>query len=61
MYIHELKEKFSLHKNYQTDDVNELLDFAKKSYIHNEISSSEYKKIVRELESQGAKMPGDYF
>ncbi|WP_019155979.1 YppF family protein [Robertmurraya massiliosenegalensis] len=57
MLVHELKEKFSIHKQYQTEDVNELLDFAKKAYVSNEITSSEYKKLVRELESQGAKMP----
>lgn len=59
MYVHDLKEKFSLHKQYTTEDVNELLDFAKKAYILNEISSSEYKNLVRELESQGAKLPID--
>jgi hypothetical protein len=59
MYVHELKEKFSNHKKYQTEDVNELLDFAKKAYISNEITSGEYKVLVRELESQGAKMPAE--
>jgi hypothetical protein len=59
MYVHELKEKFSNHKQYNTEDVNELLDFAKKAYVLNEITSSEYKKLVRELESQGATMPND--
>lgn len=59
MYVHDLQERFSHHKQYRTEDVNELLDFAKKAYIFNEISSSEYKKLVRELESQGAKMPSD--
>ncbi|MDF1507765.1 YppF family protein [Robertmurraya sp. DFI.2.37] len=57
MFVHELKEKFSIHKQYQAEDVNELLDFAKKAYVSNEITSSEYKKLVRELESQGAKLP----
>lgn len=59
MYVHELKEKFSTSKKYETEDVNELLDFAKKVYISNEISLSEYKNLVRELESQGAKTPHD--
>lgn len=57
MHIHELQEKFSRHKNYVTDDVNELLDFAKKAYIYNEISTGEYKRIVRELELKGASLP----
>lgn len=59
MYVHELKEKFANHKQYSTEDVNELLDFAKKAYVTNEITSSEYKKLVRELESLGAKIPAD--
>lgn len=57
MYVHDLKEKFSIHKHYSTEDVNELLDFAKKAYISNEISTSQYKKLVRELEAQGAQSP----
>lgn len=59
MLVHELQEKFSIYKNYVTDDVNELLDFAKKAYISNEISLTQYKSLVRELESQGAKIPHD--
>lgn len=57
MTVHELKEKFFSHKNYEAEDVNVLLDFAKKAYIYNEISVSDYKNIVRELESLGAKIP----
>lgn len=57
MYVHDLKEKFSNHRQYSTEDVNELLDFAKKAYISNEISTSQYKKLVRELEAQGAQLP----
>ena len=59
MYVHELKEKFTNTKKYQTEDVNELLDFAKKAYISNEITSGEYKKLVRELEYQGAQIPSE--
>lgn len=59
MHVHELQKRFSVHRNYVTDNVNELLDFAKKIYITNEITTSEYKKLVRELESQGAKIPHD--
>lgn len=57
MTVHELKEKFFSHKKYVTEDVNVLLDFAKKAYIFNEITVSDYKNIVRELESLGAKVP----
>lgn len=57
MTVHELKLKFLQFKDYLTDDVNELLDFTKKSYVYNEISICEYRNLVRELETLGAKLP----
>ncbi|MEH7418245.1 YppF family protein [Neobacillus drentensis] len=57
MNIHELKSKFIQSRDYNTDDVNTLLDFAKKEYIHNEINIKEYRILVRELENQGAVIP----
>lgn len=57
MYVHELKEKFFQFREFETDDANELLDFAKRAYIHDEISICEYRKLVRELESLGAVIP----
>ena len=59
MLVHELMEKFSLQKNYSPENVNALLDFAKKAYIFNEITTRQYKNLVRELESRGAKIPDD--
>lgn len=57
MDIHELKSRFNQSRDYQTDDVNALMDFAKKAYIHNEITIKEYRLLVRELENQGAEIP----
>lgn len=57
MNVHELKLKFLQIKDYLTDDANELLDFTKKAYVHNEISICEYRNLVRELEKLGAKIP----
>ncbi|WP_040208410.1 YppF family protein [Neobacillus jeddahensis] len=57
MDIRELKSKFIQSRDYTTDDVNALMDFAKKEYIHNEISITEYRLLVRELENQGAVIP----
>ncbi|MBL4954175.1 YppF family protein [Neobacillus sp. OS1-32] len=57
MNIRELKEKFIKSRNYFTEDVNALMDFAKKTYIYNEISIKEYRTLVRELESHGATFP----
>jgi YppF-like protein len=60
MDIRSLKSKFNQSRDYHTDDVNALMDFAKKAYIHNEINIKEYRLLVRELESQGAVIPDDY-
>jgi hypothetical protein len=60
MDIRSLKSKFNQSRDYCTDDVNALMDFAKKAYIHNEITIKEYRLLVRELESQGAVIPDDY-
>lgn len=57
MDIRELKGKFIQSRDYNTDDVNALMDFAKKAYIQNEISIKEYRQLVRELENQGAVIP----
>ncbi|MEH7117137.1 YppF family protein [Neobacillus vireti] len=57
MDIHALKSKFIQSRDYNTDDVNALLDFARKTYIHNEITINEYRFLIRELENQGAVIP----
>jgi hypothetical protein len=57
MDIRELKSKFIQSRDYKTDDVNTLLDFAKKEYILNEINIKEYRFLIHELESQGAVIP----
>ena len=60
MDIRELKSKFNQSRDYTTDDVNALLDFAKKSYIVSEIDVKEYCFLIRELENQGAVIPVHY-
>lgn len=60
MNISELKQKFIQYKEYSPDNINELMDFAKKAYIHNEINIKEYRFLVRELEAQGAVVPDIY-
>jgi hypothetical protein len=57
MDIRELKSKFIQSRAYTTDDVNALMDFAKKAYIQNDINIKEYRLLVRELEKQGAVVP----
>lgn len=60
MTVHELKVKFFQFREYETDNVNELLDFARKNYITNVISITDYRNLVRELDSLGAIPPDDY-
>jgi hypothetical protein len=60
MDIQVLKGKFNQSRDYKTDDVNALMDFAKKAYIHNEININDYRLLVRELEAQGAVIPENY-
>ncbi|MDQ0197551.1 YppF family protein [Neobacillus ginsengisoli] len=60
MDIRELKSKFIQSRDYNTDDANALMDFAKKAYIHNEIDIKDYRLLVRELEKQGAVIPDNY-
>jgi YppF-like protein len=59
MDIRALQSKFLQSRDYHTDDVNELMDFAKKAYIQNEIDIREYRLLVRELEAGGAVIPND--
>lgn len=59
MNISELKSLFIQSKDYSTENVNELLDFARKAYIHNEINIKEYSLLVRDLEAKGAFLPLD--
>ncbi|WP_045517289.1 YppF family protein [Neobacillus niacini] len=60
MDIRSLKSKFNQSRDYSTDDVNALMDFAKKAYIHNEIDIKKYRLLVGELEALGAVIPDDY-
>lgn len=53
MNIHELKSKFMEKRNFSTENVGELMNFAKTKYIQNEISIKEYRHLVRELEALG--------
>ncbi len=55
MTIHELKEKFLRKRSYLIEDVTQLLDFAKQTYINNEISLREFRDVIRELEAAGAE------
>lgn len=57
MDINELKCRFLQSRDFATDNVNELMDFAKRAYIQNEITIKEYHILVGDLEAQGAITP----
>ncbi|MBM7713599.1 putative membrane protein [Bacillus thermophilus] len=57
MSIHELKQKFMMKRSHAIEDVSQLLDFAKQTYINNEITVKEFRNIIRELEALGARNP----
>lgn len=61
MTIHELKEKFLQKRSYLIEDVTQLLDFAKQTYINNEISVREFRDVIRELEAAGAELNDTVF
>ena len=57
MFVHELRNKFIAKKEYEPTTANELLDFARQTYIRGELSLSDYRNIIRILEEEGAKKP----
>ncbi|AEH47490.1 YppF family protein [Parageobacillus thermoglucosidasius] len=57
MNMAELKNKFIAVKNYEPTDVNELLDFARQTYLRGEITIAQYRDLARELELAGAYKP----
>ncbi|MBP1931648.1 YppF family protein [Ammoniphilus resinae] len=57
MTLEDLVEKFVLAKNDKPSDVNELLDFLQKDYVNGNLPIQLYRKLFRELDSQGAVKP----
>ena len=60
MNVHELAMQFVQKRNYSPENVNELLDFTKRAYVHDDICISVYRNLVRELEAQGAEAPDSF-
>ncbi|MBE7118906.1 YppF family protein [Bacillus cereus] len=57
MVLGDLKQAFSQKKGYCTENMNELLDFARHCYLDGNICISDYRTLIRELEINGAKKP----
>ncbi|WP_243386652.1 YppF family protein [Bacillus kexueae] len=48
-----LKEKFKFENNYDASSRNELLVYAKKLYLQNEMNICEYRELMKVLDSEG--------
>ncbi|KFN03249.1 hypothetical protein D0U04_02875 [Bacillus clarus] len=57
MVLGDLKQVFSEKKGYCTENMNELLDFARHCYLEGKICISDYRTLIRELEINGATKP----
>jgi hypothetical protein len=55
--LEDLIIKFILCRKYTPSNVNDLLDFLQKEYVHGEISIDEYRNLFRELNARGAVKP----
>jgi YppF-like protein len=60
MLLKDLAYGFVIVKKRNALNLNELLDFAQKSYINGEIGIVEYKKLFFELNKLGAKKPESF-
>jgi hypothetical protein len=57
MTLQELKHKFVTQKEYEAENVNELMDFLQICYVKGSITISIYRNLIKELELLGAKKP----
>ncbi|WCK53325.1 YppF family protein [Aneurinibacillus sp. Ricciae_BoGa-3] len=48
---------FIASKKQKPETVNELLDFAQRCYINNELSISQYRSLLQQLTARGANKP----
>ncbi len=60
MLLKDLMYGFTIAKERNALNLNELLDFTQKCYINGEISIAEYKKLYFELNKLGAKKPESF-
>ncbi|ASS91697.1 MAG: hypothetical protein C6W58_03075 [Bacillaceae bacterium] len=57
MTVQTLRERFKMEKQYEAECANELLDFARRLYLYENISIKDFRNIVKTLEQQGAVTP----
>ncbi|RHW41287.1 hypothetical protein D1B31_10170 [Neobacillus notoginsengisoli] len=52
-----LKKQFLQCKKQDAEFLNELRDYARNLYIQNEITAAVFRKLIQELEAEGATVP----
>ncbi|GGE56644.1 YppF family protein [Priestia taiwanensis] len=57
MTLQDLKREFILHKQYEAEDLNELMDFLRICYVKGVVAISTYRNLIKELELLGATKP----
>ena len=57
MKIKMLTQQFMQVKHTEPLSVDDLLDFAQRSYVLGELSFPEYHEIIKDLNAQGAQKP----
>lgn len=57
MGLEDLRKRFINGKCYEPMNVNELLDYARQLYLKNELTITQYRKVIKELENKGAFFP----
>lgn len=58
MNVQDLLGKFIAVKSYEPESANDLLDFARQTYLLGDITILDYRNLARKLENNGARMPG---
>jgi YppF-like protein len=58
--LENLIQRFNTVNKRNPSQVNELLDFIQKCYIHGELTICEYKEYFSELDKRNAEKPNEY-
>lgn len=61
MLMEDLIQRFILEKKHNPLHDNDLLDYLQKSYILDQLTIVEYKKLFRELDKRDVEKPTSYF
>lgn len=57
MHLDAIIQRYTFEKEMNPSNVNELLDFIKLSYVRDDLTITQYRKLYRELIECGATQP----